>query len=152
MSAVNVWPNSLWIISYWSSYPVEVSLFLKQQAGHSLTFDIADNLFDYMCWWCYFLNITISFPFDHLVPLILLSALDVGEASASALPPTLSLHYSFAYHTVVFLPPALHHGSLSFVSLYRTCFRICPECLHLRGYMHLHQVCGHLPIFLPNLS
>lgn len=78
---------------------------------------IVDSLFDCMCGWCYSLNITISFPFFHLVSLIPLSALDVGEAAASALPPTLSLHYSLAYHTVVLLPPALHHGPPSFVFL-----------------------------------
>lgn len=46
--------------------------------------------------WCYSSN--IPFPFHHIVPLFPLSVLDVGEATASALPPTLSLHYSLPYH------------------------------------------------------
>lgn len=96
---------------------------------------IADDLFDCVCWWCYSSNITVPFPFYHFIPLIPLSALDVGEATAPALPPTLLLHYSL--HTIILLPPTLRHGSPSFLSLYITLFKICPVCLcHHMSYVH----------------
>lgn len=76
---------------------------------------------------CFSCNITVPFPFSHFIPLIPLSALDVGEAPAPASPPTLSLHYSL--HTIILLPPTWRHGSPSFVSFYITCFNMLPVCL-----------------------
>lgn len=69
-----------------------------------------------MCWWCYSLNITISFPLYHLVSLILLCVQDVGEATTSAYHPL--YHYIVLLHTVRLGPP-------SSGSWYRTWFRIC---------------------------
>lgn len=50
-------------------------------------------------------NITVPFPLYYLIPLILLSVLDVGEATAPALPPT-SLHDSL--HTFILLLDVRH--------------------------------------------
>lgn len=50
-------------------------------------------------------NITVPFPLYYLIPLIPLSALDVGEATAPAIPPT-SLHYFL--HTFILLFDVTH--------------------------------------------
>ncbi len=78
------------------------------------------------CWWCCSSSIAVPFPFYHFIPLIPLSALDVGEATAPALPPTLSLHYSV--HTIILFPPTWRHQP-PFVSLCTRCFKIWYECI-----------------------
>lgn len=71
-------------------------------------------------------NITVPFPLYYLIPLILLSALDVGEATAPALPPT-SLHDSL--HTFILLLD-VRHPHPPFMSLYVKCFRVWRVRLH----------------------
>lgn len=66
-------------------------------------------------------NITVPFPLYYLIPLIPLSALDVGEATAPAIPPT-SLHYSL--HTFILLLDVTHPPPPPFMSLYATCFKM----------------------------
>lgn len=75
--------------------------------------DCFQFVWQYVCWRRYSSNITVPFPFYHFIPLIPLSALDVGDSTASASPPTLSLHYSPPYnHSPA---PTLRHRSTAFV-------------------------------------
>lgn len=76
-----------------------------------------------------------TLPFYHFVPLILLLALDVGEAAAPALLPTQSLHYSL--HNIILLPPALRHGSPLFCVLVHNTLQYFAVCLcHHMSYVH----------------
>lgn len=90
---------------------------------------------------------TYPSPSYHFIPLIALSALDVGEATAPAMPPTLSLHYS--PHNINLLPPTWRHTPPPppSASMYITCFRIGPVCVcHLMNYVHCYQKYSHFLI------
>lgn len=79
--------------------------------------------FVWLCTLCFSLNRTVPFPFYRFIPLIPLSALDVGEATAPALPPTLSLHYSL--HTITRLPPTWRHTPRTLLCLVHIKLHAC---------------------------
>ncbi|MEQ2205232.1 hypothetical protein XENOCAPTIV_030412 [Xenoophorus captivus] len=67
--------------------------------------------------------------FFQLIRLIPLCVLDVGEATTSALPPTLSLHYAFPYHHS--LPFGFTSHFLLFMTLFITQLKFLTVCLTL---------------------